>query len=106
MTRMLSRMYLLSLLVVAGCASLNVNVPDIPEIPAQRRERVDASNVPDVRTLDQAKIELNRAYAEIRYQQSKVQNREQEIEKLKREREKQKDEIKRLEKRLERYEKD
>jgi len=88
------------LAATAGCVSakaperININMGGRPE-------PVDSSEVPDPQTLEEARVELRKAYANIRYLEGEVEDLEEDKAKYKHERDKYKKERDRYKDRLE-----
>lgn len=59
------------LVASVGCANIQVDVPDGY---TNRRSSVDSSHVPKVKTLTEARIELQKAYNHMRYLENKVRH--------------------------------
>ena len=90
---------MVGLLVMAG-GCFSAKAPERIDVRiGGRPEPVDSSRVPDPQTLEEARHELNKAYANIQYLERKVEGLEEDKAKYKRERDKYKD-------RLEKYEDD
>jgi TolA-binding protein len=95
------------LLLCSGCVS--VKAPERIDVDAGGRSRpkpVDSSRVPDPRTLDEARAELRKAYANIQWLEDEVAELEKDKAEYKRERDKYKKQREDCEDRLERYEDD
>ena len=90
----------------AGCVS--VKAPERIEVGggSRRPEPVDSSRVPDPRTLEEARRELRKAYANVRWLEDEVADLEKGKAKAKRERDKYKQQRDDCEDRLEKYEDD
>ena len=69
--------------LVAGC--LNVRTPDVRINTGPRHEPIDARDVPETRSHEEARHELAKAYQEIRYLQDQVRDIEKDRDKYKRE---------------------
>jgi len=93
------------LLLSTGCVS--VKAPERVEIgTGGRTEAVDSSEVPNPRTLEEARYELRKAYGRIRYLEGKVDDLEEDKAECKRDKERYKKERDRYKKRLKKYEDD
>lgn len=89
----------------AGCVS--VKAPERIEVGGgSRPEPVDSSRVPNPRTLEEARVDLRKAYANIQWLEGEVADLEKDKAKYKRERDKYKKQRDDCEDRLERYEDD
>ena len=89
----------------AGCVS--VRAPERIEVGGGgRRERVDSRRVPNPRTLDEARHELRKAYANIQWLEDEVADLDKGKAKAKRERDKYKQQRDDCQDRLEEYEDD
>ena len=92
---------------VAGCVSANVPERiDVNVGGSQRPEPVDSSRVPDPKTLDEARYELRKAYANVQWLEGEVEELEEDKAKYKRDRDKYKKERDKYKDRLEDYEDD
>jgi hypothetical protein len=87
------------LAMTGGCFSAKAPENIDVRVGSSRPEPVDSSRVPDPQTLDEARYELRKAYANIEYLERKVEDLKDDKAKYKRERDKYKD-------RLEKYEDD
>jgi predicted nucleic acid-binding Zn-ribbon protein len=85
------------LLLCAGCVQAPKSI-DV-QVGNSRPEPVDSSRVPNPRTLEEARAELRKAYANIQWLEDEVADLEQDKARYKRERDE-------CEDRLERYEDD
>ena len=91
--------------VMTGCVS--VKAPERINVGGSSRpEPVDSSRVPNPRTLDEARHELRKAYANIQWLEDEVADLEKGKAKAKRERDKYKKQRDECEDRLEKYEDD
>ena len=91
----------------AGCVS--AKAPERIEVNlggSRRPEPVDSSRVPDPKTLEEARYELRKAYANVEWLEREVEELEKDKAKCKRERDKYKKERDKYKDRLEDYEDD
>ena len=72
-----------------GC--LNVRTPDVRINAGPRHEPMDARDVPETRSHEEARNELAKAYQEIRFLQKEVRELEEDKEKYKRKYKREKD---------------
>ena len=75
--------------LVAGC--LNVRTPDVRINTGPRHEPMDARDVPETRSHEEARGELAKAYHEIRYLQDRLRDIEKDRDKYKRKYKREKD---------------
>jgi predicted RNase H-like nuclease (RuvC/YqgF family) len=94
------------LLVAAGCVSAKAPENIEVSVGGGRPEAVDSGEVPDPQTLTEARAELRKAYAYVRWLEREVEDLEEDKAEYKRERDKYKKERDRCEDRLEDYEDD
>jgi len=92
------------LLLCAGCVQAPKSI-DV-QVGSSRPEPVDSSRVPDPRTLEEARRELRKAYANIQWLEDEVGELEKDKTEYKRERDKYKQQRDKCEDRLEKYEDD
>jgi predicted RNase H-like nuclease (RuvC/YqgF family) len=87
---------------LSGCVS--VKAPESIQIGSERRpEPVDSSRVPNTASHEEAREELRKAYANLRYYEDELAELQDKAERYKRERERCEDELEECEERLERY---
>ena len=93
------------LMLSTGCVS--VKAPERVEIgTGSRTEAVDSSEVPNPRTLEEARYELRKAYGRIKYLEDKVADLEHDKAKCKREKDRYKKERDHYKKMLKEYKDD